>query len=144
LRDRPAGELGARFTKWRAVSRSATDCRRTSAFNTNAHALRPAAPQAGLNLPRLPDLLMCGVAARALRGGRRDPHRAFAALTDHSGARSMSSPRSVRRAGPIPEPVDDRAIADARQAPPCRAVPAAIPGIAFLSAAKVRRPRPRA
>jgi fructose-bisphosphate aldolase class I len=142
LRDRLAGfrELGARFTKWRAVFAIGDGLPTDVCMNTNAHALAVFAAQsheAGLVPLVEPDLLMRGDHSLArceeVAGAILD--RVFATLTDHSVALEhvilkvgMVVPGSL-----FPEPVDDRAIADATLRCLRRAVPAAIPGIAFLS-----------
>jgi fructose-bisphosphate aldolase, class I len=141
LRDRLAGfrELGARFTKWRAVFAIGDGLPTDVCISTNAHALAVFAAQsheAGLVPLVEPDLLMRGDHSLArceeVAGAILD--RVFATLTDHSVALEhvilkvgMVVPGSL-----FPEPVDDRAIADATLRCLRRAVPAAIPGIAFL------------
>jgi fructose-bisphosphate aldolase, class I len=142
LRDRLAAfrELGARFTKWRAVFAIDDGLPTRACIEANARALAMFAAQsheAGLVPLIEPDLLMRGEHGLArceeVAGAILD--HVFAALTEHRVALEhvILKTGMVVPGSAYPEPVEDRAIADATLRCLRRAVPAAIPGIVFLS-----------
>lgn len=133
-------DLGARFAKWRAVYSVASDKPSDYCVRTNAHALARYAAhcqQAGLTPIVEPEVLMDGdhpVEASASATGRV-LHAAFTELYDQRvDLRSMllkpnmvlSGYDAARRVG-----VDE--VADATLEVMYRHVPAAVPGIVFLS-----------
>lgn len=133
-------ELGARFTKWRAVYAIGDGLPTRACIETNARALALFAAishEAGLVPIIEPDLLMRGDhgLARCEAVACTILERVFAALTEHR----VALEHVVLKTGMIlpgaacPEPADDGMIAAATLRCLRRAVPAAVPGIVFLS-----------
>jgi len=142
LRERLAAyrELGARFTKWRAVI-VLDECRPTAgAIEANAHALARFAAlsqEAGLVPVVEPEVLMDGnhSLARCEEATRATLQAVFAALfTQRVLLEGMLLKTGMVLPGAdSPEQVDAAAVAEATIRCLRRAVPAAVPGIVFLS-----------
>jgi fructose-bisphosphate aldolase, class I len=142
LRERVAEyrELGARFAKWRAVISIAKNIPSEYAIWTNAHALARYAAlcQEGGLVPIVePEVLMDGdhTIERSLDVTSRTLHAVFTELRDQRVHPEgiLLKPNMVLAGYDSPEQVSDAEIA--RQTIHCfrRHVPAAVPGIVFLS-----------
>ncbi len=142
LRDRLVEyrELGARFTKWRAVIAMGPDLPSDHAIRVNAHALGRFAAlsqEAGLVPIVEPEVLMDGDHAieRSLEATERALHAVFAEL-HAQGVRPegmLLKPNMVLSGYDRPERAGHEQVA--RETINClrRCVPAALPGIVFLS-----------
>lgn len=133
-------EGGARFAKWRAVIRIGDDLPTRTCIEANAHALAryaALAQEAGLTPIVEPEVLMDGshtidrcaeVTAGVLRTvyDHLDRHRVVLEA-------SLLKPNMVLPGKDCPEQVDDETIAARTVEVLRRSVPAAVPGIVFLS-----------
>jgi len=142
LRERLAeyAALGLRFAKWRAVLRIADGLPTDTAVETNAHALAryaALAQEAGLVPIVEPEVLMDGdhdlatcaaVTERVLREVYRQLSRHGVALEA-----TLLKPNMVLPGTDSVAPVSDRQVAETTMAVLRRVVPAAVPGIVFLS-----------
>ena len=142
LRDRLAEYvgLGARFTKWRAVIRIGADIPSAACITVNAHALARFAAlsqEAGLTPIVEPEVLMDGDHSleRCFQVTEGALHRVFQALYEQGVFLEgmllkpnmvLSGKDSADRAGP-------EQVAEATVRCFKRAVPAAVPGVVFLS-----------
>jgi len=142
LRERLAeyARMGARFAKWRAVLSISDGLPTQGCIEANAHALARYAAlcqEAGIVPVVEPEVLMAGahtletcgeVTERVLRAVFRELHSQRAMLEGMILKPNMILPGS---AGPIQENL--ARVADATMECLLRAVPAAVPGVAFLS-----------
>jgi fructose-bisphosphate aldolase class I len=142
LRERLATyrELGARFTKWRAVIAIGDGRPAAAALEANARALALFAAlsqEAGLVPIVEPEVLMDGnhTIDRCEEVTRATLERVFAALADHRvGLETMLLKTGMVLSGKeCPQQADSGKIAEATLRCLRRAVPAAVPGIVFLS-----------
>ncbi|MCB1316605.1 MAG: fructose-bisphosphate aldolase class I, partial [Leptospiraceae bacterium] len=133
-------ELGARFAKWRAVIEIGTDIPSRYCLETNAHALARYAAlcQAAGIVPIVePEVLMDGAHTieRCFDVTRRTLHIVFNALYDQDVVLEniLLKPNMVISATDCPQQADVEAVA--RETVRCfrQVVPAAVPGIVFLS-----------
>lgn len=133
-------ELGARFTKWRAVYAIGDGLPTRACIETHARALAlfaASSHEAGLVPIIEPDLLMRGdhglLRCEAVACTILD--RVFAALVEHRVALEQVILKTgmILPGAACPEPADDGMIADATLRCLRRSVPAAVPGIVFLS-----------
>jgi fructose-bisphosphate aldolase class I len=132
--------LGARFAKWRAVIRIGTDRPTRTCIDSNAHALARYASlvqEAGLTPIVEPEVLMDGthsldscaeVTAEVLRAVYDQLARHRVVLEG-----SLLKPNMVLPGTDCTSPVDDTTIASATVEVLRRTVPAAVPGVVFLS-----------
>ena len=143
LRERLAEyrELGARFTKWRAViSIEGTEIPSDYSIWTNAHALARYAAlsqEAGIVPIVEPEVLMDGdhTMERSYAVTSRTLQAVFTELYDQRVAREgmLLKPNMVLSGYDSPEQADDRAMAEMTVKCLRNTVPAAVPGIVFLS-----------
>ncbi len=142
LRERLAGyyELGARFAKWRAVISIANDRPTARCLQANAHALARYAAlcqEAGIVPIVEPEVLMDG--AHGIDASERVTGEAlravFAALLDQRVALEavVLKPNMVLSGYGAPDQAGVQEVAERTVALLRRVVPAAVPGIAFLS-----------
>ncbi len=133
-------DMGARFTKWRAVVALGEHLPTCACIEANAHRLAHFAAlsqEAGLVPIVEPEVLMDGIhtLARCEEATGRVLGSVFAALTEYR----VSLEAMLLKTGMVlpgkdcPEQEDNRAIAQATIRCLRRAVPAAVPGIVFLS-----------
>lgn len=132
--------LGARFAKWRAVIRIGTDLPTSGCLEANAHALAryaALAQEAGLTPIVEPEVLMDGahsidrcaeVTTAVLRVVYDQLYRQRVVLEG-----TLLKPNMVVPGVGCVDQVDDEAVAEATVQTLRRAVPAAVPGIVFLS-----------
>ena len=148
LRDRLQEYLGmgARFAKWRAVIRVSDSLPSDTCVDVNAHALgRYAAlcQEAGLVPIVEPEVLMDGThtLARAEEVTGRVLERVFQALSTQRVALEgmLLKPNMVVPGKESPEPASVAAVATATLRVLRRHVPAAVPGIVFLSGGQDER-----
>lgn len=132
--------LGARFAKWRAVIRLGDGLPSRSGLHANAHALAryAALAQEADIVPIVePEVVMDGdQPLEACRAATEAALQAvFEQLRDHAIALEgmILKPNMVAPGLASPEQVSVEAVAEATLATLRRAVPAAVPGIAFLS-----------
>ncbi len=142
LRERLAGyrELGARFTKWRAVIAIGEHLPTAACVETNARTLALFASlsqEAGLVPIVEPEVLMDGGhdLARCEEVTNATLHRVFAALVDHRVALETMLLKTgmVLPGHDCPRQADASKIAEATIRCLRRTVPAAVPGLVFLS-----------
>jgi fructose-bisphosphate aldolase class I len=142
LRERLAGyrELGARFTKWRAVLAVDEHLPTANGLETNARTLALFAAlsqEAGLVPIVEPEVLMDGdhPLARCEEVTTVTLHRVFAALADHRVRLEMMLLKTgmVLPGKDCPQQVEAKEVAEATIRCLRQAVPAAVPGIVFLS-----------
>jgi fructose-bisphosphate aldolase, class I len=142
LRDRLAeyGELGARFTKWRAVITIGDDIPSDYCTWTNAHALARYAAlsqEAGLVPIVEPEVLMDGDhdIERSYSVTSRTLQAVFTELHDQRVAREgmLLKPNMVLSGYDCPEQAGTRTVAEMTIKCLRNTVPAAVPGIVFLS-----------
>jgi fructose-bisphosphate aldolase class I len=134
-------ELGARFTKWRAViTISGSDVPSDYCIWTNAHALARYAAlsqEAGLVPIVEPEVLMDGdhTIERSYAVTSRTLQAVFTELYDQRVAREgmLLKPNMVLAGYASPEQADTRAVAEMTIKCLRNTVPAAVPGIVFLS-----------
>ncbi len=142
LRDRLAEYegLGARFAKWRAVIRIGPGMPSPACVQANAHALAryaALAQEIGLTPIVEPEVLMDGAhdlatCARVTEGVLREVYAQLAAQHVVLEA-TLLKPNMVLPGTDCPDQVSDAEIAKATLAVLRRTVPAAVPGIVFLS-----------
>jgi fructose-bisphosphate aldolase, class I len=142
LRERLADyrALGARFAKWRAVITIGAGIPSHYCIETNAHALARYAvlcQEAGLAPIVEPEVLMDGdhSIARCFAVTEATLHAVFAALR-HQGVvleALLLKPNMVLAGKDCPHPADVQEVAEATVRCLRRTVPAAVPGIVFLS-----------
>jgi fructose-bisphosphate aldolase class I len=132
--------LGARFAKWRAVIRIGDALPTDTCLDSNAHALAryaALAQEAGLTPIVEPEVLMTGthplsrcaeVTTAALRAVYDQLHRHHVELEA-----TLLKPNMVVPGDGCPAQVDDHTVASTTIDVLRRAVPAAVPGIVFLS-----------
>ncbi|MGV8978390.1 MAG: class I fructose-bisphosphate aldolase [Cellulomonas sp.] len=132
--------LGARFTKWRAVIRLGDGRPTTTCIEANAHALAryaALAQEAGLVPIVEPELLMDGShdLARCAEVTATTLRAVFAELARHRVVLEaiLLKPNMVLPGTDCPVQVSDDEIADVTLAVLRHTVPAAVPGIVFLS-----------
>ncbi len=142
LRDRCAeyAGLGLRFAKWRAVLRIGEATPSPAAIEANAHLLARYAAlsqEAGLVPIVEPEVLMDGShdLPTCARVTEQVLHEVYAQLVRQHVALSATllKPNMVLPGSTCPTPVDDTDIATATVEVLRRSVPAAVPGILFLS-----------
>ena len=142
LRDRLAeyAALGARFAKWRAVLRIGDGYPTTTCIEAHAHALAryaALAQEAGLVPIVEPEVLMDGShdIARCAEVTVTTLRAVYAELARHRVVleATLLKPNMVLPGKDCPVQVSDDEIADATIAALRQAVPAAVPGIVFLS-----------
>jgi fructose-bisphosphate aldolase class I len=142
LRDRLAEyrELGARFTKWRAVISIGKDIPSEYCIWTNAHALARYAAlsqEAGLVPIVEPEVLMDGdhTIERSFEVTSRTLHAVFTELRDQRVQPEgiLLKPNMVLSGYECPEQASDEEVAEETLRCFRRHVPAAVPGIVFLS-----------
>jgi fructose-bisphosphate aldolase, class I len=142
LRDRLAEyrELGARFTKWRAVITIGDDIPSDYCIWTNAHALaRYAALSQEADLVPIvePEVLMDGdhTIEQSYSVTSRTLQAVFTELYDQRVAREgmLLKPNMVLSGYDCPEQADTRTVAEMTVKCLRNTVPAAVPGIVFLS-----------
>ncbi|MFQ5784250.1 MAG: class I fructose-bisphosphate aldolase [Alphaproteobacteria bacterium] len=142
LRDRLAeyAELGARFTKWRAVITIGERIPTTNCIDVNAHALARFAAlsqEAGLVPIVEPEVLMDGDHSLERCAGVTEVtlHRVFAALFEQGVVleRMLLKPNMVLPGKDHRPQAGVAEVAEATVASLRRCVPAAVPGIVFLS-----------
>ncbi len=133
-------DLGARFTKWRAVITIGTDIPSEYCLWTNAHALARYAAlsqEAGLVPIVEPEVLMDGdhTLERSFEVTSRTLHAVFTELRDqrvrHEGM--LLKPNMVLSGYECPQRAGVEAVATETMRCFLRHVPAAVPGIVFLS-----------
>ena len=132
--------LGAKFAKWRAVIRIGEGAPTDTCLEANAHALAryaALAQEAGLTPIVEPEVLMAGphtmarcaeVTAAALRVVYDQLHRHRVVLEA-----TLLKPNMVLPGDTCPEQEDDQAVAETTVEVLRRVVPAAVPGVVFLS-----------
>jgi fructose-bisphosphate aldolase class I len=133
-------ELGARFAKWRAVIRVGHYRPTRGCIEANAHALAryaALAQEAGLVPVVEPEVLMDGShtlerCAEATQAVVREVYAQLAVQRVRLEA-TLLKPNMVVPGTDCPIQADDEAIADATLTVMRRAVPAAVPGLVFLS-----------
>lgn len=132
--------LGARFTKWRAVITIGADIPTHTCIEANAHALAQFAAlsqEAGLVPIVEPEVLMDGnhTIARCEEVTSVTLLAVFAALFDHRVVleQMLLKTGMVLSGAEYPEPAGDEIVAKTTLRCLHRAVPAAVPGIMFLS-----------
>jgi fructose-bisphosphate aldolase class I len=132
--------LGARFAKWRAVIRIGADRPTDSCVHANAHALAryaALAQEAGLVPIVEPEVLMDGAhpIERCAEVTEATVRAVYAELASQRVVleASLLKPSMVLPGADCPVQVDDQVIADATLAVMRRVVPAAVPGLVFLS-----------
>ena len=142
LRERLAEyvQLGARFAKWRAVITIAEDIPGAACIAANAHALARYAAlcqEAGLVPMVEPEVLMEGghTLARCAAVTEQVLHAVFAQLREQGVLMEgmVLKPNMVLAGLDCPDQASTGAVADATLRCLLRAVPAAVPAIAFLS-----------
>jgi fructose-bisphosphate aldolase class I len=142
LRDRLAEyrQLGARFTKWRAVISIGKDIPSEYCLWTNAHALARYAAvsqEAGLVPIVEPEVLMDGdhTIERSFEVTSRTLHAVFTELRDQRVQPEgiLLKPNMVLSGYECPEQASDEEVAEETLRCFRRHVPAAVPGIVFLS-----------
>ncbi|MFN2251854.1 MAG: class I fructose-bisphosphate aldolase [Anaerolineae bacterium] len=142
LRERLAEyyELGARFAKWRAVITIGEGIPTTTCINANAHALARYAAlcQEASIVPIVePEVLMDGdhTIERYEEVTTATLVRVYAALHEHRVLLegTILKPNMVLSGSTCPVQADTNQVADATVRTLLRTVPAAVPGIAFLS-----------
>ncbi|WP_432479282.1 class I fructose-bisphosphate aldolase [Nocardioides sp. GXQ0305] len=133
-------ELGARFAKWRAVLRIGPGRPSPACIEANAHALAryaALAQEAGLMPVVEPEVLMDGThdLDRCAEVTQRVLHAVYDHLDRHRVVleATLLKPNMVLSGTDCPEPADDTAVAAATLDVLRRAVPAAVPGVVFLS-----------
>ncbi len=142
LRDRLAEyyEMGARFAKWRAVITLGDGIPSRGCIAANAHALARYAAlcqEAGLVPIVEPEVLMAG--SHSLERTREVTEEVLRAVFRHLDTQRVAlegmllKPNMVLPGLTYPEQDSVDAVADATMACLLRTVPAAVPGIAFLS-----------
>ncbi len=142
LRERLAeyAELGARFAKWRAVIRIGAGRPTPGCLEANAHALARYAAlcqEAGLVPIVEPEVLMDG--DHGIEVCREVTEATLRAVYDQLAGQHVVLEATLLKPGMVlpgagcPAQVSDEAIAEATLATLRRAVPAAVPGIVFLS-----------
>ena len=133
-------ELGARFTKWRAVIRIGPGLPSSYCIQTNAHALgryAGLAQEAGLVPIVEPEVLMDG--DHDLQRSQEVTERVLLAVFDELSAQRCLLEGIILKPNMVTPGSDSRAQVDATEvathtlATLRRRVPAAVPGIAFLS-----------
>ncbi len=142
LRDRLAeyATLGARFAKWRAVIRIGPEIPSRACVDANAHALAryaALAQEAGLTPIVEPEVLMDGehdlaTCAHVTQKVLREVYAQLAAQHVVLEA-TLLKPSMVLPGTHCSDQVSDDEIAEATLRALCRSVPAAVPGIVFLS-----------
>ena len=132
--------LGARFTKWRAVIRIGDGLPTDYCINTNAHALARYAAhsiQAGLVPIVEPEVLMDGehTIERCFEVTERTLRRVFSELYDQgvSLEQILLKPNMVTSGAMCPERAGPDDVASETIRCFLRVVPAAVPGVVFLS-----------
>lgn len=132
--------MGARFAKWRAVITIADNIPRRACIEANAHALARYAAlcQEAMLVPIIePEVLMDGNHSLAQCGKVTEEvlHTVFNQLHVQGAALEgmLLKPNMVLSGLMYQHPFSDAEIADATVSCLLRAVPAAVPGIAFLS-----------
>jgi fructose-bisphosphate aldolase class I len=142
LRDRfeEYAELGARFAKWRAVLRIGEGRPTPTCIEANAHALAryaALAQEAGLTPVVEPEVLMDGshTVERCAEGTIEVLRAVYDQLARHRVRleATLLKPNMVLPGSDCPEQADDERIALMTVEVLRRAVPAAVPGIVFLS-----------
>ena len=142
LRDRLTeyAALGARFAKWRAVLRIGDGCPTTTCIEAHAHALAryaALAQEVGLVPIVEPEVLMDGSheLARCAEVTVMTLRAVYAELARHRVVleATLLKPNMVLPGKDCPVQVSDDEIADATVAALRQTVPAAVPGIVFLS-----------
>jgi fructose-bisphosphate aldolase class I len=142
LRDRLTeyAGLGARFAKWRAVIRIGDGRPTTTCIEANAHALARYAAlcqEAGLTPIVEPEVLMDGTHTleRCAEVTTATLHAVYEHLDHHRVVleASLLKPNMVLPGQDCPDQVGDAAIAEATVTVMRQAVPAAVPGLVFLS-----------
>ncbi|MBD1553546.1 class I fructose-bisphosphate aldolase [Pseudomonas typographi] len=142
LRERLEGyyTLGARFAKWRGVIHIGRNTPSDTAIAVNAHALARYAAlcqETGLVPIVEPEVLMDGdhSLARCAEVTERTLHAVFAELTAQGVLLEgmLLKPNMVTSGADSSEQAGVEAVAEATLAALLRCVPAAVPGIAFLS-----------
>ena len=133
-------EAGARFTKWRAVITIGVDMPTRTCIETNAHTLAQFAAlsqEAGLVPIVEPEVLMDGkhTIARCEEVTSMVLQAVFAALFNHRVVleEMLLKTGMVLSGAECPEQADDETVAKATLRCLQRNVPAAVPGIVFLS-----------
>lgn len=133
-------KLGARFAKWRGVINIGDGLPTDSAIGVNAHALARYAAlcqEVGLVPIVEPEVLMDGnhSLARCAEVTERVLHAVFAELNRQGVVLEgmLLKPNMVTSGSEAAEQASIKAVADATLAVLLRTVPAAVPGIAFLS-----------
>lgn len=132
--------LGARFAKWRAVIKIGDGRPTDFCIRANAHALAryaALAQEAGLVPIVEPEVLMDGThtLGRCAEVTEATVRAVYAELAAHRVVLegTLLKPNMVLPGADCPAQVDDEAIADATLAVMRRVVPAAVPGLVFLS-----------
>jgi fructose-bisphosphate aldolase class I len=132
--------LGARFAKWRAVIKIGDGRPTDLCIRANAHALAryaALAQEAGLVPIVEPEVLMDGAHTieRCAVVTEATVRAVYAELAAHRVVLegSLLKPNMVLPGADCPVQVDDRAVADSTLAVMRRVVPAAVPGLVFLS-----------
>uniref|UniRef100_UPI0035C94689 class I fructose-bisphosphate aldolase n=1 Tax=uncultured Sphingomonas sp. TaxID=158754 RepID=UPI0035C94689 len=142
LRQRLAGyaELGARFAKWRAVFRIGRETPSVMSIHANVHALARYAAlcqEAGLVPIVEPEVVMDGAHSIERCGSVTEAvlRAVFRALyaQDVSLEGMILKPNMVLPGAPCPDPVSHEDVAHATIDCLLRSVPAAVPGVTFLS-----------
>ena len=134
------GRMGALFAKWRAVIALGNGLPSRGCIEANAHALARYAAlcqEAGLVPIVEPEVLMDG--AHGLAACREATHRVLRSVFDHLDAQRVALDGMILKPNmilpglkcPLQETVDE--VADATVRCFLEVVPAAVPGIAFLS-----------
>jgi fructose-bisphosphate aldolase class I len=133
-------ELGARFAKWRAVITIGDGIPSLHCIDANAHALARYAAlcqEAGLVPIVEPEVLMDGghTIEQCFDATETTLHRLFRALHDHRVAleHTLLKPNMVLSGTDCPRQAGIGEVAEATVRCLLRAVPAAVPGIVFLS-----------
>jgi len=133
-------DLGARFTKWRDVFAINEHTPSPAAIAANAEVLArfaASSQEAGLVPIVEPEVLMTGnhTLERCEAVTERVLHGVFAALVAHRVALELMllKPSMVLTGEQAPQQASDEAVAEATTRCLCRTVPAAVPGIMFLS-----------
>ena len=148
LRDRFAEyvELGARFAKWRAVIRIGDSCPSRTCVEANAHALAryaALAQEAGLVPIVEPEVLMDGShsldrCAKVTTDVLREVYAQLARQRVELEG-TLLKPNMVLPGAEHPDPVHDESIAATTVTVLREAVPAAVPGVVFLSGGQSER-----
>ena len=142
LRDRleEYATLGARFAKWRAVIRDRRRAPDSDVHHANAHALARYAAlvqEAGLVPIVEPEVLMDGThnlrALRARSRARLSTPYTSSSPTTRRPRGTLLKPNMVLPGKDCPDQADDEEIADPTIRVLRQSVPAAVPGIVFLS-----------